>query len=111
MGLAVKLSGLALLAGLCVHQQRTFVSDQTLWENAVERAPWAVRPRINLADAYRRDGQPDLAITQLQDAETLLPYERWRNDYHCAIAHQALLMAAFGHPVCHTSATSSLCSC
>ena len=59
----------ALLAGLALQRTLVWHSDQTLWQDAVAKAPTKLRPRIQLARAL----PPAQAILLLDETSTLFP--------------------------------------
>ncbi len=58
-----------LLTGLSLHRTLAWNGEESLWAEAVERAPSKVRPRIQLA----RHSPPERARALLAEAQTLAP--------------------------------------
>ena len=59
----------AILAGLALNRTLVWQSEQTLWRDAVAKAPAKLRPRIQLARAL----PPAQAISLLDETHTLFP--------------------------------------
>jgi hypothetical protein len=93
----VLVAGAVVLAGLSVMRTHMWSSERTLWEEAVERAPDKVRPRIQLARSV--DAKEGLAV--LDAANRRFPnqfnIETERGRLLLATGHPPEALAAFGH--------------
>lgn len=58
-----------VLIGLSAHRSWVWRSEESLWTEAVERAPWKVRPKLQLARAV----DPGRALALLAQARQLAP--------------------------------------
>lgn len=66
---AVPVCVVLLLTGLSLHRTLIWRSEESLWAEAVERAPSKIRPRIQLS----RHSPPQRARALLAEAQTLAP--------------------------------------
>jgi hypothetical protein len=87
---------LVLLAGFSVQRTATWRTEQSLWRDAVQKAPGKVRPRIQLARAL----EPMRAIEVLDEAkriapdDAMIPAEEGRN--YLSLGRPAQALMAFG---------------
>jgi protein O-mannosyl-transferase len=63
------LAALAFFTGLSVFRTETWLTEASLWEDAVEKAPAKLRPRIQLARAV----EPERAMEILEEARRIAP--------------------------------------
>src|SRR5437879_5897820 len=68
---AVPASVLVVLAALSVFRTTTWRTEASLWADAVEKAPFKVRPRVQLA----RASEPARALEILETARNMAPQD------------------------------------
>jgi tetratricopeptide (TPR) repeat protein len=66
-GLLVAIAAAVLLGVLTRQHTANFASVQALWESATNAKPDNVHAHYNLAETFRRQGQPELAIASLRN--------------------------------------------
>lgn len=64
---------LALMAALLVDRNQVWETEVTLWADASKKAPYFIRPRNNLGEAYDKAGDYDNAIRVFKEALKLNP--------------------------------------
>jgi len=62
-----------VFAYLSFQRNQVWASHIDLWEDAVQKAPLMVRPRVNLALAYNKKGREEAALEELQTALLIEP--------------------------------------
>ena len=69
-------------------------SDEALWQSAVREAPSRVRPALNLARVYLRQGEWDQATVWLLRAQdNFSPRDAWTRPHLCLHIARLMVMA------------------
>ncbi len=74
----VSVTVLILLTSACsyltVNRNYVWKDELSLWKDSVEKSPDKFRPNYNVAEAYKKAGYPDIALSYYQNAYLINPH-------------------------------------